>query len=504
MDRLFGIETEYGIILDREAATDPVTESVALIKCYRPDDPTPRWDYSHEDPFRDARGFRADKLQEHPDEEAEQKRDRRHRLSFEDMKSDRILHNGARLYNDHAHPEYSTPECLGLFDLVAHDKAGERILLQCARRRSEELGVDVLLYKNNTDFRGHSYGCHDNYLMARSVPFDYVRASLIPFNVTRQVFAGAGKVGIETEAGLKDAARYQLSQRADFFSVEASVDTMHRRPLVNTRDEPHADPTKYRRLHGIVGDANMSEYATALKMGTTALVLDCIEQRVVPSELALADPIQAIKDISQDSTYDWPVKLAGGRPSDAIAVQREYLALAQRHARARDAETEWVLQEWERTLDALARDPMELVGDLDWVTKKWLLTAFVEDQGIDWGDAWLRSLDLEYHSIDLDAGLFYELQNDGAVRRLVDEEDIARAVDMPPGDTRAYVRGMAMARYGAHVRSAQWDSLTFGVNGTEKTLSLHPLVDAADLLRHTQALDATDDLGSFLAAVGIA
>ncbi|MBT5712033.1 proteasome accessory factor PafA2 family protein, partial [Candidatus Poribacteria bacterium] len=393
-------------------------------------------------------------------------------------------------------------ECLGLFDLVAHDKAGERILLQCARRRSEELGTDVLLYKNNTDFRGHSYGCHDNYLMARRVPFDYVRASLIPFNVTRQVFAGAGKVGIETEAGLKDAARYQLSQRSDFFSVEASVDTMHRRPLVNTRDEPHADRSKYRRLHGIVGDANMSEYATALKMGTTALVLDCIEQRVVPASLALADPIQAIKDISHDATYAWPVTLANGAASDAIAVQREYLALAQTHASARDADTEWVLQEWERTLAALARDPMELVGDLDWVTKKWLLTAFAEEEGVEWGDPWLRSLDLEYHNIDLDNGLFYELQKDGAVRRLVEETAVMAAVDTPPGDTRAYVRGVAMERYGGQVQSAQWDSLTFGVNGSEKTLSLHPLVEAPELLRHREALDASTDLPSFLAAIG--
>lgn len=503
MDRLFGIETEYGIILDRDAATDPVTESIALIKCYRPDDPAPRWDYSHEDPFRDARGFRAEGLLEHPDEKEEQKHDRRHRLSYEEMKSDRILSNGARLYNDHAHPEYSTPECRGLFDLVAHDKAGERILLQCARRRSEELGVDVLLYKNNTDFRGHSYGCHDNYLMARSVPFDYVRSSLIPFNVTRQILAGAGKIGVETEGGLQDAAHYQLAQRSDFFSVEASVDTMHRRPLVNTRDEPHADPDKYRRLHGIVGDANMSEYATALKLGTTALVLDCIEQRVVPDALALADPVGAIKDISRDPAYGWPVTLADGGPSDAVTIQREYLALAQRHALVRDADTEWVLHEWERTLDALARDPMELVGDLDWVTKKWLLTAFVEEEGLAWDDPWLRSLDLEYHSIDLDNGLFYELQKDGAVRQLVAERTVQDAIEAPPHDTRAYVRGRAMEKFGDQVVSAQWDSLTFGVNGSERTLSLHPLVEPVELHRHREALDATADLATFLAAVGL-
>ena len=176
-------------------------------------------------------------------------------------------------------PEYSTPECSSLFDLVAHDKAGERILQRCAETRSQKLGKRVLLYKNNTDFHGHSYGCHDNYLMAREVPFETLKQGIMPFFITRQIFAGAGKIGIETEAGLATPGHYQLSQRSDFFHVEASVDTMHNRPIVNTRDEPHADASKYRRLHGIAGDANMSEYATALKVGTTALVITLIEQR---------------------------------------------------------------------------------------------------------------------------------------------------------------------------------------------------------------------------------
>ena len=206
-----GIETEYGIAIQSNENADPVAESIALIQRYRPDDPTPKWDYSKENPFKDALDGKRKPLQEHPDEKAEQKKDADRNLSFEEVKSDRILFNGARLYNDHAHPEYSTPECRSLFQLVAHDKAGERILLQCARRRSEQLGDECVLYKNNTDFRGHSYGCHDNYLMDRGVPFPYVRECLLPFNATRQIFAGAGKMGVESERGMQDPAVYQIS-----------------------------------------------------------------------------------------------------------------------------------------------------------------------------------------------------------------------------------------------------------------------------------------------------
>jgi proteasome accessory factor A len=316
--------------------------------------------------------------------------------------------------------------------------------------------------------------------------------------VTRQIFAGAGKMGIENESGMQSPGIFQLAQRSDFFEVEASVDTMHRRPLVNTRDEPHADPKRYRRLHGIVGDANMCELSTALKVGTTALVLDCIEQRLVPDSLRLARPLDAIRSISHDTSYKWKVTLANGAVTDAIAIQREYLKLSQKHTLSSDSETEWVLNEWERVLEILARDPMELVGELDWVTKKWLLSAFVEEEGIEWSDPWLRSLDLEYHNIDLETSLYYELQKENGVRRLVSEEDILNATGTPPSDSRAYVRGRAMERFGDHVHSAQWDCLTFRVNGKSAQLSLNPLVDEGVLARYQQALDAATSAEDFL------
>jgi len=244
-----------------------------------------KWDYRLEDPHRDARGFRAPELLQDTDESAYYEIDRRRPLSFEEIKSDLVLSNGARFYNDHAHPEYSTPECTTLRELVAHEKAGERILAECARRRNLKLPEEqeVKLFKNNTDFAGHSYGCHDNYLIRRDLPWDRLVGGILPFLITRQIFAGAGKMGVEGESAGGQPGVFQISQRADFFSTLVSIDTMNKRPLVNTRDEPHADASRYRRFHVIIGDSNMSEWATALKAGTTALVLDLIERDKAPT-----------------------------------------------------------------------------------------------------------------------------------------------------------------------------------------------------------------------------
>lgn len=490
MHRLLGIETEYGITLENAEQIDTVKESIELIKNYRRDPFLPIWDYDGEDPFRDERGFRANHLNNHPDEVEEEKRDRERFAeqpgrSFREIKSDRILINGARLYNDHAHPEYSTPECQNLFDLVAHDKAGERILQKCAENRSEELGERVILYKNNTDFYGHSYGCHDNYLMDRDVPFNYLKTCILPFFVTRQIFAGAGKIGIETEAGLATPGHFQLTQRSDFFHVEASVDTMHKRPIVNTRDEPHADPSKYRRLHGIVGDANMSEYATALKVGTTALVIDLIEQEIIPTTFAIANPIDTIKTISHDQTYRWMLQKIDGKMISAIDHQREYLALAQKHLANQCSNTDWVLTQWEQTLDALENDPMTLIDRLDWVAKKWLLETFVESENIEWDDPWLQSIDLEYHNINLEEGLFYGLQ----MERVVTDEQIQNAIHTPPLNTRAYFRGKSLDKFEDAIKTVQWDSITFDIKGKPVTVNMNSLANPEIAQKYNEALD---------------
>jgi Pup amidohydrolase len=256
MKRVFGLETEYGITLSGAESVDVVAESIELVRRYTENGALMKWDYELEDPHLDARGFRARELLQDTDESAYYEIDKRRPLSFEEIKSDLVLSNGARFYNDHAHPEYSTPECTSLRQIVAQDKAGERILAECARRRNQKLspGYEVRLYKNNTDFAGHSYGCHDNYLMRRDIAWDRIVAGILPFLITRQIFAGAGKMGVEAESAQGEPGVYQISQRADFFSVLVSIDTMNRRPLINTRDEPHVDASRYRRFHVILGD----------------------------------------------------------------------------------------------------------------------------------------------------------------------------------------------------------------------------------------------------------
>src|ERR1700737_3890694 len=300
MKRVVGLETEYGITVNGAENVDVVAESIELVRRYTEHGALMKWDYELEDPHLDARGFRAKTLRQDTDESAYYEIDKNRPLSFEEIKSDLVLSNGARFYNDHAHPEYSTPECTTLHQVVAQDKAGERILAECARRRNQKLenGQEVRLYKNNTDFVGHSYGCHDNYLMRRDIPWDRIVAGILPFLITRQIFAGAGKIGIEAESAAGQPGVFQISQRADFFSVLVSIDTMNRRPVVNTRDEPHADPSRYRRSHVILGDANMSEFATAMKIGTTALVLELIECGEAP-QLEIAQPVDANKSISR-------------------------------------------------------------------------------------------------------------------------------------------------------------------------------------------------------------
>jgi proteasome accessory factor A len=462
MRRVFGLETEFGITRDGVETVDVVAESIELVRGYTEHGAHMKWDYDLEDPHRDARGFRAAELLQDTDESAYFEIDRNRPLSFEEIKSDLVLSNGARFYNDHAHPEYATPECTTLREIVAQDKAGERILAECARRRNLKLPGEqaVRLYKNNTDFSGHSYGCHDNYLMQRDVPWDRIVAGVLPFLITRQIFAGAGKMGIETESAGGQPGTYQISQRADFFSVLVSIDTMNRRPLVNTRDEPHADSRRYRRFHVILGDSNMSEWATALKLGTTALVLDLIERGLAP-QLEIAQPIDATKSISRDQTYDWIIELTDGRKISAVEVQRIYLAAARKAQALPDEEVKWLLEQWEAVLNDLDRDVMLCRDRVDWVAKKELLATLRREEQLSWTDPWLQSIDLEYHNIVPESGLYYELVRQGGMRRFVTEGEIKQAIFGPPSDTRAYFRGRAVARFNSQIKSIQWDEIVF-------------------------------------------
>jgi proteasome accessory factor A len=359
-----------------------------------------------------------------------------------------FLFNGGRLYIDMGHLEYATPECQQLFDLVAYDKAIERVITQILGEL--ELEEEVSFFKNNVDhFTGATFGCHENYQIRRDVSFyKVVIPTLMPFFVTRQIYAGAGRVGGyeeilefgEIQQGSDGFVGYQISQRADHIVTEIYEWIQFSRAIINTRDEPLADYTKYRRLHLLVGDSNMSEYAAALKVGTTSLVLDLIESGHRPRNLGLSNSVQAIKDVSRDQNFEWIVELESGDTISAIDLQREYLNLAQKVLKGRDDDTDWVLAAWESVLDDLEKGWLNVTDRVDWAAKKWLLETFMEEENLDWDDPWLESLDLEYHHLHPQRGLYYSLEHSGHAKRVITEERIDAAIAKSPEDTRAKAR----------------------------------------------------------------
>ena len=361
-----------------------------------------------------------------------------------------FLDNGARLYLDvGSHPEYATPECDSVRQLVVHDKAGERILeqlLTSAEQRLGDEGVhgDVYLFKNNTDSAGNSYGCHENYCTSRRDDFSSYTEVLIPFLVSRQIYAGAGKV-LQTARG----ARYCVSQRAEHIWEGVSSATTRSRPIINTRDEPHADAERYRRLHVIVGDSNMSEYTNFLKVGACSLMLRMLEEpQVVLRDMTLENPIRAIREISHDMTCTQRVRLANGREVSALDIQSEYLNRALRFAEHHDLtdEEQLALDMWEYTLSHLEDDPLKLDRELDWVIKYKLIEAYRERHDLTLSDARVALVDLQYHDVNRERGLFYRMQRKGMVDRIVTDEEISHAVEHPPETTRARLRGEFIKR----------------------------------------------------------
>ncbi len=473
MDRLIGIETEYGIVVEGMSAGDWIHESRELVQCC--DAPwVSGWNYRGEDPRRDMRGFTVHNLSTNPDD-AQFDAGKGPFMSREEERSDRVLSNGARFYNDHGHPEYATPECRTLMDIIAHDKAGERIVLAAAAQRTQKTGKLVTLYKNNTDFHGASYGAHECYLMRRDVPTDTLIQLLLPFFVTRCLYAGAGKSGAEN-TGQAQSDVFQLSQRADFFAVDASVDTLHNRPIVNTRDEPHATPRHYRRLHVICGDANMSEYAGALKIGTTSLVLTALEMGMkIP--IHLADPVAAARIVSRDISLNQTLKTSDGKHVSALDIQRLYLHEVCKLVEGRDEETNWILTEWGQVLEKLETSVDSLSDELDWVAKYNLLNPFREENGLSWNDPHIMSLDLAYHNIDPESGLYYGMEQAGRMRRIVTEARIQAAMRCAPANTRAYLRGIFVQRFGSHVKSVGWNGVAFRHQEEDMLFDMNSLVE---------------------------
>lgn len=393
-----------------------------------------------------------------------------------------FLANGARLYLDvGSHPEYATPECDSLYDLVAHDKAGEWVLEQLvdsAQERLNEEGIrgDIYLFRNNTDSAGNSYGCHENYLTSRDDDLAHYTEVLIPFLVSRQIYAGAGKV-LQTARG----AQFSISQRAEHIWEGVSSATTRSRPIINTRDEPHADSDRFRRLHVIVGDSNMSEYATFLKVGACSIILRLLEDpTVVLRDMTLENPIRAIREISHDITCTRKVRLANGREASAVEIQSEYLARALRYADNHDLspQEKQALGMWEHVMTGLQDEPLSLDAEIDWVTKHNLIEAYSARHSLKIDDPKVALLDLQYHDINRSRSVFYKLQRAGRVERIVSDGAIVEAMETPPQTTRAKLRGEFIRRAKERKRdyTVDWVHLKLNDQAQRTVLCKDPFV----------------------------
>ena len=473
--RVMGMETEYGISQPGDPSANPMLMSGRVVTAYARSmglrSGQTGWDYADEAPLQDARGFAMDREFADPSQLTDEE---------DPTMANVVLTNGARLYVDHAHPEYSSPEVTGPRDAVIWDRAGELVMREAARLLNQPGMPPLNLYKNNTDGKGASYGTHENYLMRRLTPFADIVSGLIPFFVSRQVVCGSGKVGIGTES---QRAGFQLSQRADFFETEVGLETTLKRPIINTRDEPHAVTEKYRRLHVIIGDANHCDVANFLKLGTTSLVLGVIEAGAVTQNLALQEPVAALQAISHDPTLRTSVRLEDGRELTALEIQYAYLQMVRDWLGSDDldSETVEVLDRWQQVLDKLADDPMSAAREVDWVAKFQLLQGY-RNRGLEWSHPKMRAIDIQWSDVRADKGIFHKLAASGRFDELISAADVEAAVSNPPTDTRAYFRGRAVRQFGENIAAASWDSVIFDVP-ERRTMQRVPMLEP---LRGTQ------------------
>ncbi len=499
--KIVGIETELGIMVRGTSEWNPVSASSLLINAYVGSEPgslddrtSPiAWDFIDETPGADARDFLPPEFALPPEIET-------HLVNA-------VLTNGARYYVDHAHPEISTPECRDALSVVLYDRAAELIAVDSMEQARKALppGQEVILYKDNSDRKGNSYGTHENYLLDRSLPFGQIINGATTHFVSRQIFTGSGKVGCELPGVGSSKVPYQLTQRADHFEEEVGLETTLKRPIINTRDEPHADSQRYRRLHVIVGDANMAQVATFLKVGTSSVLFAMLEDHALERFYLLDEPVSAMQQVSHDLTLRKGLALEDGSTMTALELQFDLLAQArvwaERHgfeSVGGDAVGEMILSRWEQVLTGLESDPESVAGQVDWVAKKRILDGFQARHDCAWDDSRLRALDLQYHDLRPTKSLAAK----AGLETLVDEVDAKAARHDPPTDTRAYFRGRCLQKFASSVVAANWDSIVFDV-GDDPLRRVPMLEPARGTMEHVGSLiDESDTIVELLDKLG--
>ena len=492
--KVLGIETEFGILHRNEGDSNPVAASSMIINAYVNGYLERRvgWDFEDEHPGVDARGFNEfDALAP----------------EIETHLVNAVLTNGARYYVDHAHPELASPECTDALQCTIYDRAAEEILIRSMDKANQLLpdGEELVIHKNNSDGKGNSYGCHENYLVDRSVPFGRIVLQIMPFFITRQVYCGAGKVGSEAAGLTHEEVPFQITQRADFFEEEVGLETTLKRPIVNTRDEPHADSTRYRRLHVIVGDANMSELQTYLKLGTTAIVLAMIDDDMAPSNCAFEVPVRTLREVSYDIDLAATHRLANGTTVTALEIQWVYYEAAERWADrhgfdvvgGEEVGTD-LMERWASVLTALEEQPDSLVDSIDWIAKRRLYEGFRSRHGLEWSDPRMAALDLQYHDLRPAKGLARRI----GLTRISDDSQVETAITQPPMTTRAFFRGRCLEKYPDQIVAANWDSMVFDVGSDplRRVPMLEPLRGTAAHV--ASLLDECDDAAELLRRLG--
>lgn len=536
--RPMGIETEFGIVhtstseRERSGASASTRLSHYAVAAYAlledSNQCRVRWDYGDETPLRDARGFELHRAAAHPTQLTDETHDAHvpsvdaefeiavgddvppdlddaATIHFAERRAigNAVLQNGARLYVDHAHPEYSSPEVMTAREGLVWDKAGEEIARRAMARVEGADGIPPLaLFKNNTDGKGQSYGTHENYLVDRSVPFDRLCEILIPFFATRQILVGAGRVGIGTRG---ESDGFQISSRADFFENDVGLETTLNRPIVNSRDESHADASRFRRLHVIIGDANVFETSTFLKLAMTSLVLSLAEREHATGEpllpeVKLVDPVEAVHDISHDLSLSKTYATVGGGKASALEIQRSYLnaVLHALDGEMPDVETAEAVALWSELLDVLERDPLEAADRIEWVGKYALVSAFRERHSLEWSDPRLVALDLQFTDLRVGKSIYEKLSRSGRARRLVSDEEILHAVTHPPESTRAYFRGGIVKHHREDLDSAGWDAVTLRTEGAAVRVRLADPAIASKSWCEQHGIDPEDDVNTIL------